>query len=282
MNATVSIIWDYDAAIGQVNASYPYNFHEETLIKEIENVERILDLGQEYEIRMTFAVTGFAAEEGHFPYHVPEQIRRIYEEGHEIASHSWRHEWFPYLTREQALRSLRRSKAALERCIGIQGEVRGFVPPFSRPMSWYSKGAISLGDRVFGPWYPGASLGRLLPLVAEAGYRWCRVTYRPLVNRILRRGQEPKQFRRHGGLWCVPQHTTGFGPNAIALLEEMSVNGGGLIVTGHPLGLSLPHEENLKKLVQFLQRVSEMRKDGVVATATVKDVVGRLESGDGS
>jgi peptidoglycan/xylan/chitin deacetylase (PgdA/CDA1 family) len=282
MSATVCIIWDYDAAIGQVNASYPYNFHEENLLHEIENVERILEHGRKYKTPMTFAVTGFAAEEGHFPYHVPQQIRRIYEDGHEIASHSWRHEWFPYLTREQAVRSLRRSKMALEKCIGIQGKVTGFVPPFSRPMSWYSRGAVSLGDRVFGPWYPGASLGSLLALVEEAGYRWCRVTYRPLVNRILRSGQEPRRFQRHGGLWCVPQHTTGFGSKAIALLRALHGTGGTLVVTGHPLGLSLPHEENLRKLVEFLERVSEMREDGAVAISTVEDVVRRLESGDGN
>jgi hypothetical protein len=46
--------------------------------------------------------------------------------------------------------------------------------------------------------------------------------------------------------------------------------------------LSLPHEENLRKLVEFLERVSEMREDGAVAISTVEDVVRRLESGDGN
>ena len=33
------LIWDFDAAIGQINSTHPYNYHEELLYKEIENVE---------------------------------------------------------------------------------------------------------------------------------------------------------------------------------------------------------------------------------------------------
>ena len=50
------ITWDYDSAIGQVNASYPYNFHEQTLLQKIENIGRILDachgFGTPNDIRM--------------------------------------------------------------------------------------------------------------------------------------------------------------------------------------------------------------------------------------
>ena len=59
MPGHVILIWDYDAAMGQVNATYPYNFHEETIYSEIENVEGILALGSEFDVRMTFACTGF-------------------------------------------------------------------------------------------------------------------------------------------------------------------------------------------------------------------------------
>ena len=44
MNSNLFIIWDFDAAIGQINSTYPYNFHEETIYKEIMNVESILKL----------------------------------------------------------------------------------------------------------------------------------------------------------------------------------------------------------------------------------------------
>lgn len=39
MTATLMIIWDYDGAIGQVNASYPYRFNEQRLFEEVNNVD---------------------------------------------------------------------------------------------------------------------------------------------------------------------------------------------------------------------------------------------------
>lgn len=273
MQVPVSIVWDYDSAIGQVNSSYPYNFHEETLLAEIRNVDKILSLAETYEIRMTFAVVGFAAESGQYPYHVPDQIRKIVEARHEVASHSWRHEWFPFLEKGQITRSLRRSKEALERCIGVKDCVSGFVPPFSRPMSWYGKLAFSLGDRAFGPRFPGASLGSLLPLVAEAGYRWCRVLYRPIWRKLTAGQVEPQHVIWHDGVACVPQHVCGFGEKARALLERRVQEGKELVVIGHPLGLSLPHEEHEEKLEPFLRVLSELQQKGMAASCTVQEML---------
>src|SRR5580693_8115976 len=109
MPGRLFLMWDYDGALGQVNATYPYNFHEEMLLQEIQNVDFILQSARSLALKMTYACVGFSAEPGHWPYHVPEQLQRIHAEGHEIASHSWRHEWFPYLEPQQVVRSLRRS-----------------------------------------------------------------------------------------------------------------------------------------------------------------------------
>lgn len=274
MSTKVCIIWDYDSAIGQVNSSYPYNFHEESLLTEIQNVEKILDLARERELKMTFAVVGFAAERGQFPYHVPDQIRAIADAGHEVASHSWRHEWFPYLAREQVRRSLKRSKEVLELCIGKRGGVKGFVPPFSRPMSWYGRLALSLGDRTFGPGFPGANLGSLLALVEEAGYKWCRVLYQPLWGRIARRRPAPSSVFRHGDVACIPQHTCGFGEKALTLLNQSIEQKRDFVVTGHPLGLSLPHEEHQEKLVRFLSHLADLQAMDRVRVCTVQELVG--------
>lgn len=278
MSTKVCIIWDYDSAIGQVNSSYPYNFHEESLLTEIQNVEKILDLARERELKMTFAVVGFAAEMGRFPYHVPDQIRAIADAGHEVASHSWRHEWFPFLEREQVRRSLKRSKEALERCIGKSGSVKGFVPPFSRPMSWYGRLAVSLGDRAFGPGFPGASLGSLLTLVEEAEYKWCRVVYQPLWGRIVRKAPAPGSVFWRGEVACIPQHTCGFGEKALTLLNQSIERGRALVVTGHPLGLSLPHEENEDRLKRFLNHLADLQGRGRVSVCTVQELL-RVEIG---
>lgn len=266
----VALIWDYDGAIGQVNSSYPYNFHEESLLREIENVESILNIGRSHDISMTFAITGFTAESGAYPYHFPEQIRSIYSHGHEVASHSWRHEWFPFLQEEQIRRSLARSKKVLEACIGVEGAVRGFVPPFSRPMSWYAKGAVSLGDRVLGPWYRGASLGTLLNYVAGAGYTWCRVAFRPLWRKVFGdRRQVKREAFQEKGLWCIPQHCTGFGERALELLESHITTRRALFIVAHPLGLTLPHDENLLKFKRFVDVLGRYRDEQRVRTVTV-------------
>jgi peptidoglycan/xylan/chitin deacetylase (PgdA/CDA1 family) len=277
MPGSVVLIWDYDGAIGQVNATYPYLFDEEKIIQEICNVDTILELGQEYGITMTFACLGFAAEHGHFPYHVPEQIKKIHDSGHEIASHSWKHEWFPYLEREQIVRSLTRSKYALEQAIGVDGAVAGFVPPFSRPMSWYAKGAVSLGDRVFGPWYPGGDLGSLLKLVAETGYRWCRVSYRSLLRKMIGASSDHEDvsepWQHYKAVTCVPAHYVGFDERACQLLENVNQNGGTLVVSGHPSGLSRNKEESLHSLIGFMQKLADYQKRGTLRTISVSQKI---------
>jgi peptidoglycan/xylan/chitin deacetylase (PgdA/CDA1 family) len=276
MSGKVFIIWDYDTAVGQINSSYPYNFNEERLLEEIENVDKILELAKEFDVRMTFACVGFAAEPGHYPYHVPDQIRTIFSQGHEIASHSWRHEWFPYLQREQIKRSLVRSKSILEECLGSPGAVKGFVPPFSRPMSWYSRGAFSLGDRVFGPWYPGASYGSLLPMVQEAGYNWCRVAYYPIWQKLSTRNAKTKSvkstWRESSRVVCVPQHYTGFDESARWLLRT-AIGGGAVVLIGHPSGLTRSGTENIAHLRNLLLDIAESQQAGTLETSTVSSCV---------
>lgn len=274
MTAHLMLIWDFDSAIGQVNATYPYNFHETVLLDELANLEQILSLAKEFGIRMTFACVGFAAEEGHFPYHIPSRIAEIHALGHEVASHSWKHEWFPFLEREQIKRSLARSKLALETCIGKPGGVTGFVPPFSRPMSWYGRAAFSLGDKVFGPWYAGASLGSLLKVVDEVGYRWCRVLYRPIWKKISGSDLQ-KPFDHHlprkGTVRCVPQTHCGFDERALALLTVATEEKKAVVITGHPSGISRNGSESLKHLRPFLQSVADYQQAGVLEAVTVTE-----------
>ena len=79
------------------------------------------------EVPACFAVVGSAALPGKRPYHAPEQIRRIHDAGHEVASHSHRHEWLPALSRQALRETLSASKDALEQCIGAP--IATFVPP---------------------------------------------------------------------------------------------------------------------------------------------------------
>ncbi len=278
---SVLIIWDYDTAIGQINASYPYKYREELLQTEIENVDRVLELGSTMGLRMTFACVGFAAEPGHFPYHVPEQLRRIRAASHEIASHSWRHEWFPFLEREQVRRSLTRSKQALETCLGEADSVKGFVPPFSRPMTWYKKGAISIGDRSLSPFRAAGNIGSLCRELRNAGYSWCRVSYRSLVQRIRGTDERPLisgRLERNGGIACIPLNYTGFDSEAIRLVDRAVAERQSIVINGHPSGLTREREESLVHLVPFLEHLSELQAAGRIRARSVSEHLA-LETG---
>lgn len=274
----VSIVWDFDAAAGQLNATYPYRWREETLDEELACVEDILGIAAERALRMTFAVTGFAAEEGPAPYHVPGLVCRIAAAGHEIASHSWRHEWLPAITGEQLDRTLQRSRSTLESCLGAPGSVRGFVPPFNRPMTWLARGCLSLGDRPAVPPGPGADMGRLLRRLAAAGYAWCRVSCRPVVGRgTALRPRPPTRWERRQGVTCVPHNVCGFDVRAREMLDLAAPGGGAVILTGHPRALLFGRAESRDNLVELCDVLAERSSRGAVYVAPVADLVATAE-----
>ncbi len=262
MSTTVHIIWDFDAAIGQINATFPYNYNEVAIYREIENVQRILEIAKRYNVRFTFAITGFSAEEGVFPFHVPDLIRRIYSEGHEIASHTWRHEWLPVIQLKQIVKTMERSRYALEKCIGVKSSVIGLVLPHNRPMSWYKKGAFSIGDRAVWPFYKGADLGSVLKIARKCGYKWVRVSYRPIYQKILGINDPMRRkWERLGSLHVVPMQLTGFGSRAIKIIEQGIALRKNVVLSGHPLMLSrsdkIESEECLIELLEYVQRNRE-------------------------
>ncbi len=87
-------------------------------------VDRILDFCDEQQIKATFFVVGFLAEQR------PHLVTAIAARGHEIASHSLRHRLVHSMTIAEFEEDLRASKHLLEEIAGI--EVVGFrAPEFS-------------------------------------------------------------------------------------------------------------------------------------------------------
>src|SRR3990172_9230526 len=80
------LFWDYDTAWGSDLGRF-----------EFESTDALLDLHEQYGVRACFAVVGAAALPGDRPHHDPTQVQRIHSAGHEVASHSLRHEWLPGL-----------------------------------------------------------------------------------------------------------------------------------------------------------------------------------------
>lgn len=88
------------------------------------NVDRILDLLDKNQIKATFFTLGWIAER------YPAMVKRIAENGHELASHGYAHHRVTELSREQFYEDVTRSKALLE---DISGQpVKGYrAPSFS-------------------------------------------------------------------------------------------------------------------------------------------------------
>ena len=85
------------------------------------NVDKILSLFDEHQVRATFFVLGWVAER------YPEIVRRIIENGHELASHGYGHQRVTDMSRDEFIDDITRAKGILE---DLAGEpVRGYRAP---------------------------------------------------------------------------------------------------------------------------------------------------------
>jgi hypothetical protein len=245
---SIFLIFDLDGGIGQINSTLPYNFSFKQLTRELNNVSILLDLLDQYCIRATFAITGFSGEEGMYPYVFPNLIKEIAIRNHEIASHSWRHEWIPLFTKEQVRKSLIRSKAVLEKITGK--EIHGFVPPHNRPMTWLRHGAYSLGDRGLYPFFEMGDLDPLLKLLGEVGYSWVRVSCYPLLSKPALAGK----VIRSKGITVLENHYVGF-DNRITS-EVINKKLPSYTISAHPLMFDFKgkaeHKDNLVRMLETL------------------------------
>ncbi|MDZ7771627.1 MAG: XrtA system polysaccharide deacetylase [Balneolaceae bacterium] len=88
------------------------------------NVERLLELLADHRARATFFVLGSVADA------FPDLVRRIADEGHEVASHGYNHQLLYSMNQQELREDLTRSKKLLEDLTGR--EVTGYrAPSFS-------------------------------------------------------------------------------------------------------------------------------------------------------
>ncbi|MCP5244456.1 MAG: DUF3473 domain-containing protein [Burkholderiales bacterium] len=112
------------------------------------NIDRILGLLDEKQIKATFFTLGWIAQR------YPEMVRRIVDNGHELASHGWAHARVTDLSQRQFEEDISRSKLLLE---DISGQaILGYRAP-----------SFSINDHNL--W--------ALDCLAEAGYRYSSSIY---------------------------------------------------------------------------------------------------------
>ncbi len=259
------MFWDYDTQWG-TDADRARGLPESGAsgAREFECTDRLLDLHARYRVPACFAVVGAAALPGTRPYHDPDQIRRIHEAGHEVASHAFAHEWLPALDPAALGEMLRRSRAAIEACIGAP--VTSFVPPYNQPFDHAPRLSFSRSERQQVR-HARTDLRALCRALARSGFTFCRVAYRPLslriADRVMRRRVDgPIAVERIGGILCCRLNSAGgFAADAVSLVERTARDGGIAVVYGHPHSLDAGNSQDERWLVPFLARVAALQSE---------------------
>lgn len=272
---TLLCFYDYDTQWGADRSRSPGGPKRWGSL-DFEHTERILRLHTEFTLPACFAIVGAAAMNGSRPYHDPEQIRRIRAAGHEIASHSFHHDWLPGLGPAALRETLRRSKAALEDCIGAA--VVSFVPPFNQPFDYPAGLSFSRSERrEAGGMRSG--LRDVCEALRETGYGFCRVAYRPLPVRFMeralrRRLDRPARPKMISGIVCIRLNTpVGFDEMAVHMLSRCARSGGTAVVYAHPHSLGTGGPQGVVCLRRFLEQANEFRRQGRLAVRLPADLV---------
>jgi hypothetical protein len=274
--AGMLLFWDYDTQWGADRSRNPDRAPDWGGL-EFPNTELILEAHARYGIPACFAVVGAAALPGERPYHDPEQIRRIHEAGHEVGSHSLRHEWLPALGRDELRATLSQSKDALEQCIGAP--VTTFVPPFNQPFDYARGWSFSLSERRAVP-RDRTDVGRLCATLDEVGYRFCRLAYRELTVRIAERIRGREQYRPSAletiaGVRCVRLNgACGFSDELRETIDGSLDQGGFWVLYGHPHSVSdSTSSQSLERLLPFLETLDGWRRSGRVECVRPRDIL---------
>ena len=278
MNArgTLLFFWDYDTQWGAERSRGPGGAKSWGGM-EFPNTDELLDLHREYAIPACFAVVGAAALPGSRPYQDPAQIRRIHAAGHEIASHSFRHDWLPGLHGGALTETLRASKDALEQCIGAR--VQTFVPPYNQPFDYPAGLSFSMAERkeVRGG---RTDLRRLCDALGETGYRFCRVAYRPLLQRLTeyigtKRQDRPSRLETIGPVTCVRLNTPGgFTLPAAEMIRRCATDGGIAVVYGHPHSIHTGNAQDVRQLVPLMRLIKSSTERGALHPALPRELLG--------
>jgi peptidoglycan/xylan/chitin deacetylase (PgdA/CDA1 family) len=258
------LFWDFDAQWGAERSRAPGGEKSWGGLDFI-NTEQLLEIHARFRIPACFAIVGAAALPGERPRHDPALVRRIVEHGHEVASHSMRHEWLPGLGYEKLIRTLQDSKDALQQATGCP--VVSFVPPYNQPFEYLPKGSLSISERKLAG-RDRIDLGRLCRALNETGYRFCRVAYSPWYERIRmilvrRRGPRPSMPETIAGITCLrTSAAAGFREEALTLLDRCAQTGGIAVISGHPHSLHTGMAQDERLLVPFLEQARRLIDDG--------------------
>ncbi len=268
----LAISFDYDSPEGYRNSFGMQGWREDA---DQQGTEALLRVLSDHDAAATFGVVGRAALDGRPPEHCPEQIRAIHAAGHEVASHSMYHRFLPPMRRRELFEDAAGSRRALENCIGAP--VRGFIPPFNRPMHFPQRRAISVSEMLglHGRGRGRQSLGSLLGVLGEAGFGWSRVSFEDKLERIFGRAAAgPAQPFVYRGVVAIPLHSTGFGEATAALVRRYLATALTLAIYGHPNQALENNDQSAAMLDRFLADFAGERRGGRLQLHTMGEIEG--------
>jgi polysaccharide deacetylase family protein (PEP-CTERM system associated) len=178
VNALTIDVEDY-FQVSALTAHFPRERWDGVSCRVERNVDRVLGLLDDASVPATFFTLGWIAER------YPGMVRRIVDQGHELASHGYAHDRAHDLERDALLADLQLSKAVLEDVASV--EVTGYRAP-----------SFSIGMR--NEW--------AFDCIAEAGYRYSSSIY-PIRHDHYGMPAAPRfPFESRSGLMEVPITTT--------------------------------------------------------------------------
>lgn len=106
-----------------------------------EYTEKILEVLNRHKIKAAFFVTGIWVKK------YPELVKMIYENGHEIGLHGYRHVDYTRLNKKQIIIDLLKSKQVVEEIIG-ENKIKYFRPPAGKVNEVVKKSCDELGLKI--------------------------------------------------------------------------------------------------------------------------------------
>jgi polysaccharide deacetylase family protein (PEP-CTERM system associated) len=135
---------------GNYNSLDPDSVSRESRVES--NTEEILEILENIGARGTFFILGEVAEKK------PSLVKKIFQHGHEIASHGYNHNLVYNYTQNEFKEDVKKSKSILEDCIGSQ--ILGYRSPswsVKKDTLWFYETLESLGIRYSSSVFPIAN-----------------------------------------------------------------------------------------------------------------------------
>ncbi|HEY4548307.1 MAG TPA: XrtA system polysaccharide deacetylase [Pedomonas sp.] len=225
------------------------------------NTGRVLDLFAQKGIRATFFSLGWVAERQ------PQLIRRIVEDGHELASHGYAHDRVTSFTASQFRADLERSKKLLEDAGGVA--VRGYrAPSFSigKANAWaldvlaelgyaYSSSVAPIRHDHYG--WPDAPRFAYRP-IADSPLIEVPITTVPVAGRTLSFGGGFFRLLPYGvARWAIGKINREEGQPAVFYFHPWEVDPEQPRVADAPMRSRFRHYTNLSRMYAKLDRLTD-------------------------